>query len=761
MDDEQLEIEQLNAELRHLFAPQDALVVDPDGLAATELLGSITVPIVEDALSTQVSAGADPSVAAPVLDLADLQQRGDERLVGRGLLVAAAVTAVALLGIGAWATRVGNGSSVASDEGGSSEVAGDGVRGSSLAIQGPDLPLVVFLPSELDMAQDDLVTCLSSLMTFGRPPNESWGLPAFVDTTIFEAKDGFDQVVISSMFEGDVSCQRGSGGSFGTSAPPTEVDPVIVSGWQSGGGELSFEGRLLDAVADVAIIEPEVGDQTFRRSDGLFRIDANDANIDPSTGLDYWEAEIRFSDGTRSRVTSEDSHGLGGDMPRCVTNTDCVSEQVTAIADDALAGGAQFQHEALVDGVLSQAEYDTALERFRACLRSSDSVQLDKSAAFLVERDSGFAEASACATAEIVFIEEARSRQNSHARFVDLFPVDHGEEVEMEEVFESTTIAKPIDASEEPRVVLSPILDVRARLTTQSDVEMFTVESPQKAYWRLATLDVFDGQIWRTRGSFEDVIGPLETTLPDGIRAAEVTQTFVIGGLGGIWLPTVGEPAEVLSTSGGLEYEPQSGTLIVDRETDHVDGLSYTLLSLVPERDLAAITAARNSVPDEIAERYLALPNDFSERVQAQAQIVVASAQAISPYEKALALQNYFRDTELFSYNVNESKDHPTSKIEEFLFDTHMGYSEQFASSYAVMARSVGLPARVAVGFTPGEFDPSIEAYRVNGSNAHAWPEVWMDGVGWLRFEPTPGRGAPRDEAYTGQAEAQAVRATD
>ncbi|MFT7476633.1 MAG: transglutaminase-like putative cysteine protease [Verrucomicrobiales bacterium] len=319
------------------------------------------------------------------------------------------------------------------------------------------------------------------------------------------------------------------------------------------------------------------------------------------------------------------------------------------------------------------------------------------------------------------------------------------------ENFDPTTWDDP----EDPRVVLSPLVDIRSRLINQPDVEVFTVQSPEKDYWRITSLDVFDGRIWRSKGSFEDAAGELDTDLPNGTAFVAVTQTFDINRLGEIWLPAAYEPTEVLSKPDDveLEYEPQSGTLIVNRETDNSDGLIYSLLSAVPSRDAASIAAAGTGIPDEISDRYLDLPDDFSERVIAQADLIVADA--TSPYEKALALQNYFRDPNLFQYSLDVSKGHSASRIEDFLFEVRAGYCEQFAGSYAAMARAVGLPARVAVGFTPGEYDASIDAYRVTGKHAHAWPEVWIEDIGWLRFEPTPGRGAPRDEAYTGQEESQ------
>ena len=313
------------------------------------------------------------------------------------------------------------------------------------------------------------------------------------------------------------------------------------------------------------------------------------------------------------------------------------------------------------------------------------------------------------------------------------------------------------DDPEEPRVVLSPLVDIQSRLINQPDVEVFTVESDVKDYWRITSLDVFDGRIWKSRGSFEDAAGELDTELPDGTSFEAVTQTFSINRLGEIWLPAAYEPAEVLSSPDdvSLEYEPESGTLIVNRETENSDGLIYSLLSAVPTRNLDSISNASSSIPDDIKSRYLDLPDDFSERVQTQAEDIVEAAGAETPYEKALALQNYFRDPTLFTYSLDVTKGHSSSRIEDFLFVVRAGYCEQFAGTYAAMARSIGLPARVAVGFTPGELDPTIDAYRVTGKNAHAWPEVWMEDIGWLRFEPTPGRGAPRDEVYTGQPENQ------
>ncbi len=323
---------------------------------------------------------------------------------------------------------------------------------------------------------------------------------------------------------------------------------------------------------------------------------------------------------------------------------------------------------------------------------------------------------------------------------------------------EPTWDISELDEPEAPRVVLSPLVDIRASLVNQPDIEVFTVVADQRDYWRITSLDVFDGRIWRSRGSFESASGELDTELPSGTRFESVTQSFQINALGGIWLPAAYEPAEILSVPDGVvfEYEQQSGTLIVNRDLQSSDGLAYTLLSALPTRDRDAIAAAGDNVPGDIAERYLELPGDFSDRVRAQAQQVVDGAGATSPYEKALALQSYFRDPALFEYDVAVAAGHSVDRLEDFLFEVRKGYCEQFSGAFAAMARSVGLPARVAVGFTTGDLDTNSGEYRVSGRHAHAWPEVWIDDIGWLRFEPTPGRGAPGDEVYTGVPEAQA-----
>src|SRR5205807_5511111 len=125
------------------------------------------------------------------------------------------------------------------------------------------------------------------------------------------------------------------------------------------------------------------------------------------------------------------------------------------------------------------------------------------------------------------------------------------------------------------------------------------------------------------------------------------------------------------------------------------------------------------------------------------------TASATAPYAKAKALQDYLRNN--FRYDLRVPAGHGDDALQRFLFVTKRGYCEQFAGSYAAMARAINLPSRVAVGFTPGQ-QLADGAYRVLNRHAHAWPEVYLSGYGWVAFEPTPGRGAPDDQSYTGVA---------
>lgn len=309
-----------------------------------------------------------------------------------------------------------------------------------------------------------------------------------------------------------------------------------------------------------------------------------------------------------------------------------------------------------------------------------------------------------------------------------------------------------LDEEDDTRRVVSPLVDVRGQLVERSNLEMFTVQTDDDetgAYWRLTALDEFNGNIWRSSYRTDPAAGPLPQSVDSSAATRQLTQKISITNLEAIWLPAAHEPMAYRSESPTpVEYDNRSSTLIVDRSVDTSDGLTYTVTSDVPMWTAEQLREA-GSAPDEIVDRYLQLPDDFNEEVAAEARRITAGQD--TDYDKALALVSYLRD---FEYTLDPPlpgtrSQHSQDALAWFLFETQRGYCEQFSGAFAAMARSLGIPTRVAVGFTMGVQDPNERTlFRVQGKHAHAWPEVHFEGYGWVPFEPTPGRGVPGGEAW-------------
>ena len=292
----------------------------------------------------------------------------------------------------------------------------------------------------------------------------------------------------------------------------------------------------------------------------------------------------------------------------------------------------------------------------------------------------------------------------------------------------------------------NPLVDIRSRLTNLGNVKLFRVNADREAYWRLITLASFDGQRFTLPPSDLDAVEP--PTSGDGTR---IRQQVQILDLHGDVVPAAADPVQASGTSNGetlrLRQQDDSSTLLSPQ--DFEPGDVFDIVSVAPDADPATLAAAGvDDVPDDI---YLELPDDLPDVLYEETERLTAGLS--SPYEQALALQSWFRDPTEFAYSLEVQSGHDTNAIESF-FEVRVGYCEQFAATFAAMARLAGIPSRVAVGYTPGtEEEPGW--FTVIGKNAHAWPELWFDGVGWVAFEPTPGRGAPGAESYTGVAPQQ------
>ncbi|WP_419841501.1 transglutaminase TgpA family protein [Candidatus Poriferisodalis sp.] len=294
------------------------------------------------------------------------------------------------------------------------------------------------------------------------------------------------------------------------------------------------------------------------------------------------------------------------------------------------------------------------------------------------------------------------------------------------------------------RVTISPLVNAQGRLVGSSGAELFRVRADAPAYWRVSGLSRFDGRFWGSEQTYRSAARHLLATADDEL----LNQQFTIGALDSVWLPAAYEPRAYDGPD--ALYDPETGTLVTEHSSELAPAMTYSVSSKIDIPSVVELMAAGGDVPADVSEQYLALPDGFSPRVADLAADLAADA--VGPYAQALALQNFFLDN--FVYALSVPGGHDADRMEQFLFDERRGYCEQFAGTYAAMARSIGLPARVAVGFTPGELIDG--EYVVRGEHYHAWPEVWIAGR-WVYFEPTPGRGAPGAVTYTGVAAQQAV----
>jgi len=291
------------------------------------------------------------------------------------------------------------------------------------------------------------------------------------------------------------------------------------------------------------------------------------------------------------------------------------------------------------------------------------------------------------------------------------------------------------------RQTISPLVDIQGRIASQSEVEVFTVKSPQPEYWRLMALDVFDGRIWSSARTYRDASGRLNGGL-DPDYTSPLTQQFTIGGLDSPWYPAAYAPTHV-SIGDDVRYDSETSS-IVTRSGNTQAGQTYTVQSAVPNNVTPnQLRGAPAAAPANIQSHYTELPANFPADLTRIATEITAGAP--TEYDKALAIQEWFR--QYFTYDLNVEHGHGIGAIEAFL-QQRKGYCEQFAGTFAAFARALGIPSRVAVGFTPGTL-MSDGLYHVDGKHAHAWPEVYFTGIGWIPFEPTPTRGAPGAEAWT------------
>lgn len=282
-------------------------------------------------------------------------------------------------------------------------------------------------------------------------------------------------------------------------------------------------------------------------------------------------------------------------------------------------------------------------------------------------------------------------------------------------------------------IAISNPLPQLAAWAAQGDAELFRMRGPEVPV-RLVTLSRYSGASWEAASTY----GPLGVVdapdLPTGGKFQDASVDLRITGLQGEWLPGVGKP-QAVSLSDAM-VDPDTGSLVVAEGVKA--GLSYTVRGVV---ETPADTDLAEAQVPAAATKYTALPRLPFTLAEYARQ---ATQNARTPYEKAVALEQVVR------LNRKPDAEAPVgssyARLETFLFGAAgesgagAGTAEQFASAYAVLARSVGLPTRVVVGFQPV---PEQNGERVvRAADATAWPEVYFSGWGWVAFDPVSGNGS-------------------
>ncbi|WP_051476930.1 DUF3488 and transglutaminase-like domain-containing protein [Arthrobacter sp. Br18] len=283
----------------------------------------------------------------------------------------------------------------------------------------------------------------------------------------------------------------------------------------------------------------------------------------------------------------------------------------------------------------------------------------------------------------------------------------------------------------------------------------YATDSSVPLYLRAVTLENFEGRRWepdqrlgdRERG-LADMGTDLErNSLADGVSTFTriTTQSY-----SSPWLLSPYAPTGITGLTGRWSWDPENLSVLA------IDGGStarqvYEVQSALPQLTREGLKALGPSEPGAVADVFTDLAGDTPGIIRDTTEEVTDGL--VSPYDRALAIQSYLRSAE-FTYSVEAPVDggydgSGMDVMARFL-EAKAGYCVHFAGTMAVMARAAGIPSRIGVGYTPGTPTGDLEEgpgntelreFVVDSRNAHAWPELYFAGVGWVQFEPTPSRG--------------------
>ncbi|GAB2658546.1 transglutaminase family protein [Kribbella swartbergensis] len=285
-----------------------------------------------------------------------------------------------------------------------------------------------------------------------------------------------------------------------------------------------------------------------------------------------------------------------------------------------------------------------------------------------------------------------------------------------------------------------PMLDMGKNLKRGDNVVALTYKGGASGgtYLRLTALDFFDGDTWRIgpRQEGRKISGDL--TPPPGYNGdlGKVPQSKIEIDVSRSFrsqFAPIPYPAKSISLKRDWRYDV-SALDVVSSNGQVVGGKNYNVtaydLQPTPQQLHDAIGSGE---PDQYTNR---VPRGTPQDIRNLAEEITNDARG-NQFEAAVLLQNWFRSGGGFTYSTENARGSGMRALRNFLLVSKTGYCEQFATGMALMARIVGIPSRVGIGFLPGQAGKDGE-YTVRMHDMHAWPELYFQGIGWVRFEPTP-----------------------
>lgn len=307
-----------------------------------------------------------------------------------------------------------------------------------------------------------------------------------------------------------------------------------------------------------------------------------------------------------------------------------------------------------------------------------------------------------------------------------------------------------------PLRVINPTVGLYDDLRRQSDQVMVSVtpvygdtETPP-SYLRVGALTKFTGTEWtsgnRDVPSDHSGVATFEPPMSDASLLGDPTtyQLRASAKFQSTWLPIFSHPLEV-TARGPWRYDEDTLDFMSTEGRDQtVAGQSWRMTAAPVEPSQERLLAAGDpgvGAPPGMTDLPL-LPDEIEEIA------LERTAGQDRPFAQAVALQNWFRHSGEFTYSLERDVGSDSAALLDFLTDNKIGYCQQYATAMAVLARELGIPARVAFGFLGGDQDED-GVWQFRGRDLHAWPELWFEDIGWIRFEPTPAAADTSEPGYT------------